>query len=300
MNNARQTWLKWMGEPTNYAFDHTLTFVKKYEKPEYDAEVYIQANGVGTAQRLIKAFPKNMTGPVPCVIVPYYFPEAMLGTDPETDEVLTDYMEVAMMLHLVRRGYAVASAEAFHLTYVTRGRDPETFRPWLDSANALLADHPNWTGISKLVRDTQLVIDVMADDPRVDASRIGIAGHSLGGVMSFYTGCLDERIKVILASDFGMDWDRTNWRDPWYWGAKVEQLKAAGLDHSSLLGAAAPKPMMLFAGKYDNDDSYKMMLAAPGYEGKEDRLGFINHATGHRPPADVQEKGYEFLDKWLK
>ena len=45
--------------------------------------------------------------------------------------------------------------------------------------------------------------------------------------MAFYTGCLDERFKVILASDFGIGWDQTNWKDLWYWGSRVDELKAA-------------------------------------------------------------------------
>jgi len=223
----------------------------------------------------------------------------MLAIDPRTGEEQKDAEAVAMMLHLVRRGYAVASAEAFHLTYEPAPR--EGLSNWRSAAYALLADHPEWTGIGKLVADTKLVIDALAADPRTDDNRIGIAGHSLGGVMSFYTGCLDVRVKAILASDFGFrSWDSNNWKDPWYWGSKVEQLKAAGMENRDLLSAAAPAPMMLLAGMYENEESVKAMQGVPGYEGMEDRLVCINHATGHRPPADVLEQGYDFLDRWLK
>lgn len=58
--------------------------------------------------------------------------------------------------------------------------------------------------------------------------------------------------------------------------------------------------MYLLAGQYDNEDSWKMMNAAPGYENCKDRLGICNHATGHRPPMYALEEGYAFLDKWLK
>ena len=145
-----------------------------------------------------------------------------------------------------------------------------------------------------------LLVDALAGDSRVDALRIGIAGHSLGGKMAFYAGCLDDRIKAILASDFGIGWDQTNWNDIWYWGNKVDLLKARGIDHGSLLACAAPKPFCLIAGQYDNADSYAMMQKTPGYENKPDRLVMFNHATGHRPPMNVLEKGYDFLDKWLR
>jgi len=134
----------------------------------------------------------------------------------------------------------------------------------------------------------------------VDASRIGIAGHSLGGKMAFYTGCLDERVKVILASDFGFGWDQTNWDDPWYWGEKLNELRAQGFEHASLLAAAAPKPFCLLAGEYDNEDSRQMILAAPYYKEHPERAFVLNHATGHRPPKYAKDAGYGFLDHWLK
>jgi hypothetical protein len=32
----------------------------------------------------------------------------------------------------------------------------------------------------------------------------------------------------------------------------------------------------------------------------EEKLCFIHHATGHRPPAWALEEGFDFLDRWLK
>ena len=154
--------------------------------------------------------------------------------------------------------------------------------------------------MGKLTADTMLLTDILSADPRVDAERLGIAGHSLGGKMAFYAGCLDDRIKVILASDFGIGWEQTNWRDIWYWGDKVDKLQEAGLDHSALLGCSGAKPMCLLAGQYDDMTSWEMMQAAPGYETCPERLMIVHHAAGHRPPADALEQGYGFLDHWLK
>jgi len=300
MKDYRKIWLERIGQPTDYEFEHTLTLERTFEGDGFDGELYVQANGVGTTQRLMMLFPKNITEPVPCVAVPFYFPEAMLGYDPFSGEVLENYTKIAMMYDLVRRGYAVASADSYHLTYIRSDLERNAFTRWKLAAEALNSDHPQWTGIGKLVFDTKLMIDALCADKRTDSSRVGIAGHSLGGKMAFYTGCLDERVKVILASDFGIGWDQTNWRDIWYWGDKVDALIAEGLDHSSLLGSAAPKPMCLLAGKYDNDDSRVMMESAFGYEGAGDVLCVYNHATGHRPPTDVLERGYDFIDKYLK
>ena len=302
MNERKQMWLDLIGSPTDYEFEHTLKLMKTWEENDYIIELYEQANGPGTTQRLMMLFPKNnITKPLPCVLTPFYFPEAMLGYDPESGAAEEQFIEVAMMLHLVRRGYAAASADSYHLTYIRTDRERDDFARWQEAAEALNSDHPNWSGVGKLVHDTRLIIDAMAADPRVDETRIGIAGHSLGGKMAFYTGCLDERIKVILASDFGIGWDQTNWNAGWYWGTeKVEAFKAKSIEHSTLLASAAPTPMMLLAGLYDNDESRAIMERASGYESCPDRLAIINHASGHRPPADILEQGYEFLDRFLK
>lgn len=296
---TKQIWLDWLGTPSN-SFEPALSPVQKtFTLPGCRGELYLQKNGADTTQRVMLLFPEQTANPCPGVVVPFYYPEAMLGMDPFTGEALPGFAGIEMMLHLVRRGYAVASADAFHLTYHPSDKARADFSRWKDAAEALRKDHPDWTGIGKLTADTLLLTDVLAADPRVDAERLGIAGHSLGGKMAFYAGCLDNRIKVILASDFGIGWEQTNWRDIWYWGDTVDKLQKAGLDHSSLLGCSGAKPMCLLAGQYDDMTSWEMMKAAPGYKTCPERLKIIHHGTGHRPPADVLEEGYAFLDHWL-
>lgn len=300
MNDIKQQWLDAIGYPAEEIVPEPMTLVARYDEPEFDAELYLQPNGKGTAQRVLMAFPKNLKAPCPAVVVPFYYPEAMLGYDPATGEVFPGFQKLTMMLDLVRRGYGVASADAYHLTYMESQRGWDDFQRWQEASEKLRRDHPNWTGIGKLISDTRLLTDALADDPRVDAARIGIAGHSLGGKMAFYAGCLDPRIRVILASDFGIRWEQSNWKSNWYWAEKVDSLIARGMDHAQLLGCAAPKPFCLLAGEFDNMDSWEMMCRAPGYAPGDGRLKIVNHATGHRPTKEALEAGYDFLDRWLK
>lgn len=293
---------KSMGYPEDgYAFAATVEPVKVYDYPEFSCEAYTQVNGPGTVQRVMMLVPKNVQGKRPAVAVPFYFPEAMLGEEPETHEALPFYAGIEMMLHLVKRGYITISAEAYHLTYVPELKlERGDFKRWPESAAKLKAEHPHWTGIGKLVADTRLLIDMLCADSRVDDARIGIAGHSLGGKMAFYTGCLDNRIKAILASDFGMCWKQTNWDAEWYWGqAWIDAFLKQGIDHSSLLINSGCKPLALIAGEADNENSLTLLRKA-GYATDDSRLCFINHATGHRPPQWALEKAYDFLDSKLK
>ena len=302
---AKADWLNRIGTPETAVFPKTRELLKRYDFPEFEAELYLQANGTRkdgriTYQKLLMAFPKNRQEKTPAVAVPFYYPEATLGFDPETGASLPRFADNPTLLDLVRRGYVAATAEAYYLTFVEGDRSWEDFSRWQAAATELLEENPNWTGIGKLIADTGLVIDALAEDPRVDAERIGIAGHSLGGKMAFYTGCLDDRVKAILASDFGIGWDQTNWQDLWYWGKKVETLKNDGFCHSSLLNSVAPKPFCLLAGNYDNEESRRIVLEAEGYREYPDRCLVINHATGHRPPRYIAAAGYGFLDYWLK
>lgn len=294
-------WLNLIGSPESW-YDFTPVVIRRntYDYDDFTCEYYEQQNGPDTHQRVMMLVPKQPSSPRPAVVVPFYFPEAMLGEEPDTREQLPNYAGIEMMRHLVKRGFITVSAEAYHLTYVPDlTLDRNDFQRWARSAAKLNADHPHWSGVGKLVSDTRLLIDMLCSDKRVDSDRIGIAGHSLGGKMAFYTGCIDARIKVILTSDFGILWNQTNWSDAWYWGKeRVAAFEAEGIDHASLLKASNCKPFALLAGNYDNENSLPLLQKA-GYNDDSCRLCFINHATGHRPPSWALNKGYDFLEQNL-
>lgn len=294
----KKNWLSLLEAPKSYVFEKSLTLLKRYEFKTLDIEVYRQANGIGTFQTLYIALPKNLKKRAPTVVVPYYNPEQMLGFFPDSLKQ-ADSPNIAIMRHLAERGFIVATAETYHLTYIKSDKHRKDFSRWNDAGHSLMKDYPRWSGMGKLVFDTQLIIDILQADNRVDAENIGIAGHSLGGKIAFYVGCIDPRIKVILASDFGIAWEQSNWHDIWYWGEKLEKIKADGLNHAQLLDMANAKPFVFLAGKYDNNDSLKILNCAKSYSNFPDRLLFINHAKGHRPPLDVLEQGYDFLEKYL-
>lgn len=293
-------WMEYLSVPDGYVFEKSVKVLKEYSFEEFDATLLLQANGPGTSQRVLKVYPKNLTGKAPAVVVPFYFPEAMVGFELDSKELLPKYSLIRMMADLAKRGYVSISADSYHLTYIDSDMDRGVFKRWEVAGKQLTKDWPGWTGMGKLVADTRLLVDLLEEDGKVDASRIGIAGHSLGGKMAFYTGCLDKRIKVMMLSDFGFLWEQSNWEKVWYWGDKLQELKAKGMDHTGLLSLCGGKPVILLAGKFDNDDSEAAMRRAKGYRGKkQERIVVINHATGHRPPTEALEAGYGFLDRWI-
>ena len=294
-------WATALAVPARYVFERKVEHMKTWRFDDYDVECYRQANGPGTSQRVFVSLPKKREGRLPAVVVPFYYPESMLGFDPETGEKFPKFEKISMLKDLAQRGFIAASADAYHLTYLKDCNLPRAdFSRWRLSGAALQRDWPGWTGVGKLVADTRLVVDLLTDDSRVDAGRIGIIGHSLGGKMAFYTGCLDPRIKVIVTSDWGIVWDSTNWKDIWYWGDRVEAMKAAGHTHAELLDYAGGKPFMLIAGLYDGAPAQDVIARAAAYRSHPENAVLLNHATGHRPPPDALEAGYRFLERHLR
>ena len=310
-SGAAELWLRHLSPPAEYsAFERRVEKRASYAFADFTVECYEQANGTDTIQRVMMAIPSGLKGKAPCVIAPFYFPEAMLGFNPADGSLnspltrpgtnLTFYSEVSYMADLARRGYITVSADAYHLTYARKTAPADGWSKWKHVGAAISRDWPQWTGIGKLTFDTRLLVDLAAQDARVDARRIGVIGHSLGGKMAFYAGCLDPRIKVIVASDFGIGWTQTNWDDIWYWGAKAAEMRSAGASHADLLSMAGGKPFCLIAGKYDDADSGAIMKMAKGYENHPERLKLIHHGLGHRPPPHATQAGYRFLDQYLK
>lgn len=304
-------WLQKMGrpEPCNYLREER--FIRCFSEMDFDGEMYLQSCGSGEWQKLLLLCPKTCTaGPFPAVALPFYHPDGMLGFDLETGTVLEEFRGITMARDLVKRGFAVVAADAFPFHFFAgdcelesgnfhcdfaRYNDPFC---WKVAAEHLYLRHPQWSGIGKLIADTTRMIDFLAADNRIDSARIGIAGHSLGGKMAFYTGYLDSRVRAILANDFGLLWDSTNWGDEWYWGKRLQSLREQGIDHRQLMAVAPEKPFMLLAGEYDNTASEDFMYSFKGF--RPDRHRILNHASGHLPPYEALSAGYDFLAYWLQ
>jgi pimeloyl-ACP methyl ester carboxylesterase len=151
--------------------------------------------------------------------------------------------------------------------------------------------------MGRLIRDTRIATDFLLAQPGIDPERVVIVGHSLGGKMAFYNGCLDGRIKAIVASDFGIGFSFTNWQDPWYLGAQVSRPDLPARHHE-LLAAACPTAFLLLAGECDGPASWPYINAARvayALHGRATALGLLDHASGHRPPASAVRTAYRWL-----
>ncbi len=294
----KERWNAVLGTPSLDTFDTRPEIINTFEQPAYRATVFKQPTGPDTRQTLLLMEPGQAAhSPRPGMVVPFYHPDPMAGIDLDTQEPIAEDRNIQFGRHLVQQGNVVVCTEAFPFNTVPEPADNRSFSWWQAAADKLLKDHPNWTGIAKLVRDASRAVDLLLDQPDIDRKRIGIMGHSLGGKIAFYTGALDERIQAIVASDFGMGFNFTNWDAPWYLGDQIHRPDFT-LAHHHLLALHAPRSFFLFGGEADRPATWQYINEAKkvyALYGKPDAVGFFDHASGHRPTGESLKIAYRWL-----
>ena len=298
-------WEQALGVPTqsSHLEVHQSEVLEVFMTPEFKGTVFRQRTGPESWQRILLMEPLKLKGRAAGVVVPFYDPDRMCGYDLKTKAKLGPERNSAFFgLHLVQQGYVVAAVEAYPfnlLTPVEQVASKGGMGVWRDAAAKLAKQHPQWTGMGKLTHDTRLAAEVLRGHEAVDSTRIAVMGHSLGGKMAFYAGCLDPRFKAVVASDFGIAWDSTNWGDAWYFGSKLKAIRADGLSHEQLLACAAPTSFFLIAGQYDSQAASGPLLDAARkvhvLYGKEDAVAMFDHHTGHQPSWDSLKSAYLWL-----
>ncbi|MBT3287844.1 MAG: prolyl oligopeptidase family serine peptidase [Victivallales bacterium] len=293
----RSQWDRVLGHADLAPFDRTPQVLRRFSLPECDAtEVQLPTTATSSQKILVMAPKGKAGGPLPGAVIPFYNPDLMAGYDLETGEP-KDAPAVHFGRHLVQLGFLVVCGQAFPFNTVEDPGTGASFAQWHAAVDKLHGQYPQWTGMARLVHDTRVALDFLLDQPQIDPERVLVMGHSLGGKMAFYTGCLDARIKAIIASDFGIPFSSTNWDAPWYLGPQIHEPDFP-VAHHHLLALAAPTPFLILAGDCDGPRSWQYLNAARSayqFHGRDDALAILDHATGHRPPGDAVRTAYEWL-----
>ena len=159
-------------------------------------------------------------------------------------------------------------------------------------------------------------VDLLCARPDVDADRIGVIGHSLGGHNSIFVALFDPRLRAVVSScgfnSFPSYYggNIAGWSGASYMPrlAKVYGLDLAKVpfDFPELVGALAPRGFFTNAPLHDANfavDGVKCCIdsARPVFQllGTSDRLRAVYPDAGHEFPPRVRTEAYEFLDRWL-
>lgn len=99
---------------------------------------------------------------------------------------------------------------------------------------------PHMVGaLHQAVLDARRGLDYLSRRPDIDPTRLGIAGISLGGVLSGLTAGVDSRIKVAITIVGGADFAKGFW-DGWGTRRYREQILHSGYTYETYQAAMAP------------------------------------------------------------
>ena len=98
----------------------------------------------------------------------------------------------------VQRGYIALAIEQRAMG--ERKTDRHDFSPLMCSFPTLTAFLLGRTTIGERVWDVQRAIDLLSEFPQADTDKIVLTGNSWGGTATYYTACMEERIKIAVPS----------------------------------------------------------------------------------------------------
>ncbi|MCX6595609.1 MAG: prolyl oligopeptidase family serine peptidase [Acidobacteria bacterium] len=163
-----------------------------------------------------------------------------------------------------------------------------------------------WPGV--FVNDDQRALDYLASRPDVDATRLGCAGLSGGGLRTVMLTGADERIRCSCC--VGM---MTTWRDyvlnkshTHTWMCYVPGLPK-DLDYPEILGLGAPNPVLVLNNRQDAlftmpemERADRMLTEVYQKAGAPDRYKGSFYDGPHKFDADMQKEAFNWFDRWLK
>jgi dienelactone hydrolase len=209
-------------------------------------------------------------------------------------------------IELARRGYVTIAPDA--LAFGERGDTKGKLKGALYErfeALHLLTEGKSLQG--KYVWDARRALDYLETRPEVDAARLGMIGHSLGGQETLFTAAADTRIKAA-ASSCGFGSLRTLQRDRILhnFALFVPGLAISG-DYGAVLALVAPRPFLVAARTDDPifpadgiEETVAMAKRAYAAAGAEDKLGTFYEPGPHEFSPALRQAAYEWLDRWLK
>jgi dienelactone hydrolase len=159
---------------------------------------------------------------------------------------------------------------------------------------------------TKYLHDLTCAVDLLTSLPSVNPERLGVIGHSLGGLQALWLAWYDARISLAVSScGFGLL--RTLVRDSINHGFATYvpgMLNVCDLD--MLAAAVSPRAFLMTAGESDQlfpIDGVHTIVTAARHQYAEarvpERFATIIFPSGHSFPDQVKSEAYAFVDRWL-
>ncbi len=270
----------------------TIEYVK--EEEEYTEYRFTLESEPGYVFPSVMRVPKGIEGKLPVVICLQGHSTGMhisLGKPIfESDTALISGGDRDFVVRGAKEGFISVAVE--QRNFGECGGHPENGEPMchVSSMNAIINGR---TTIGERAHDVSCVIDALiANFDFVDADNINLMGNSGGGTATYYTACLDERIKLAMPSCAVCTYKHS-----------IAAMKhcvcnfipniANYFDMGDLAGLIAPRKLVVVNGKLDDifpdegvRESYEMVKKMYEAAGVPDYCALVTGPEGHRFYAD--------------
>ena len=233
--------------------------LERVDKGDYVREKVLIRTAPHTVCPVYVLIPKGASGPLPTVLALHghgYGVKDIVGLWEDGAERNTpDGYHKDFAVALVRRGFLVAAPEIscfgerktdFSHLWAAGSPVPDTC-----NHTAALACHLGGSALGLRVLDGKRVVDYLAGRKDADLARLGAMGISGGGLHTFFSTCLDLRIKACVISGY-----YSTFRDSILAMSHcpcnyVPNLHEFG-EMYDLVGLIAPRPMLVESASRDN------------------------------------------------
>jgi dienelactone hydrolase len=212
---------------------------------------------------------------------------------------------------LACRGYVVLVPD-----YLTMGERIFPGKKNFDSM-PFYGKFPNWSMVGKDIEDSMSAIDVLESFDFVNRKRIGVIGHSHGGINAIFAMAMDDSISagvsncgfsVISEEEKCLEWSAEN---EYTYFTKLRKYLLGNIklpfDLNEIAALIAPRPWCNISAYYDRTLGNQEFLARVGVQlnqvyklyGKQNQFSFFMHGNDHSFPTFVRSLAYEWLDRLL-
>ncbi|MGI6455093.1 MAG: dienelactone hydrolase family protein [bacterium] len=253
--------------------------------------------------------PASATVPLPAII-------CLHGTNGSRESMTTEFYGIgprkrpdSNTSHQRMLGWARELARRGYLTLALTQRGLDIRTPDTnDQAKDLLVRGRNLMGA--IVHEIRQAVSHLHQRPDVNRNKIGITGMSFGGITTFYTWLVDDRIAAaapicggVGSVDLFLKQGSVSYHG-FYWWIPGMLLKG---DQGDFAASMAPRPLMLWAplddiGMPKEGVDQFLEKTQPAYE----QAGAPRNLVIHRPPGehaftpDAFEAMVQFFDQFLK
>ncbi|MBN1506543.1 MAG: ThuA domain-containing protein [Sedimentisphaerales bacterium] len=174
----------------------------------------------------------------------------------------------------IYRGFGDALADKGYVTISTTVSQHEVYEK-----DRLLMGERLW--------DLMRCVDYLESLPRVDRSRIGCAGLSLGGEMAMWLGAMDERIAATVSAGFLTTMDHMEHNHCMCW--KFDGLREL-VDYADIYSLIAPRPLQCQNGLQEPPSQFYVPPAREAME--EVRIAYKDLGRPENVVLDVHAEGH--------